>query len=167
VYPGNRIRQLLYLDQHTYLQSLNDRNDRATMGASIECREPFMDYRLMEGLGTLDKDYLFKGKKSKYILKSTMGKYLPEYILNFRKVGFSVPWNRYILNMPYLREHFEQMDQSEIFRMDPFNQIDIKKIKDDFLNNQSQNELLARQLFFISLWYKIYRERISKLQQAH
>jgi asparagine synthase (glutamine-hydrolysing) len=35
LYPGS-FRQALYFDQHTYLCSLLDRNDRCTMGASIE-----------------------------------------------------------------------------------------------------------------------------------
>ena len=53
VYPNNLQRQALYLDQHTYFYSLNDRNDRATMAASLECRVPFLDHRLMEGLGNI------------------------------------------------------------------------------------------------------------------
>ena len=51
LYPGNLRRQALYFDQHTYLCSLLDRNDRCTMGASIECREPFLDQRLVAGFG--------------------------------------------------------------------------------------------------------------------
>jgi asparagine synthase (glutamine-hydrolysing) len=43
MYPNSLRRQALYFDQHTYLCSLLDRNDRCTMGASIECREPFLD----------------------------------------------------------------------------------------------------------------------------
>ena len=46
LYPNNLRRQALYFDQQTYLRSLLYRNDRATMGASIECREPFLDQRL-------------------------------------------------------------------------------------------------------------------------
>ncbi len=40
------LRQILYYEQNTYLQSVLDRNDRMTMGASIECREPFLDINL-------------------------------------------------------------------------------------------------------------------------
>ena len=89
IYPKNLRRQALYFDQHTYLCSLLDRNDRCTMGASIECREPFLDQRLLAGLGTLDDKWLFKGKKGKFILKSAMQSRLPEEILTFKKVGLS------------------------------------------------------------------------------
>ena len=95
LYPNNLRRQALYFDQHTYLCSLLDRNDRCTMGASIECREPFLDQRLIIGLGSLEDKWLFKGEKWKYILKSAMADRLPEEILKFKKVGLSVPWGDY------------------------------------------------------------------------
>ena len=97
LYPDNLRRQALYFDQHTYLCSLLDRNDRCTMGASIECREPFLDQRLIAGLGSLDDKWLFTGKKGKFILKSAMEKRLPNEILQFRKVGLSTPWG----GLPY------------------------------------------------------------------
>jgi asparagine synthase (glutamine-hydrolysing) len=55
-----------YFDQHTYLRSLLHRNDRTTMGASIECREPFLDQRLLTGLGSLEDKWLFTGKRKVY-----------------------------------------------------------------------------------------------------
>src|SRR5262249_21927556 len=50
LYPRDLVRQAMYSDQHTFLCSILDRNDRMTMGASIECRVPFLDYRLVETL---------------------------------------------------------------------------------------------------------------------
>ena len=58
------------------------------MGASIECREPFLDPRLIVGLGSLEDKWLFTGKKWKFILKSAMEKRLPDEILKFRKEYF-------------------------------------------------------------------------------
>jgi asparagine synthase (glutamine-hydrolysing) len=98
LYPNNLQRQALYFDQHTYMCSLLDRNDRCTMGASIECREPFLDPRLIAGLGTLNDKLLFSGKKGKYILKSTMENKLPQEILNFKKIGLSSPWENYLVS---------------------------------------------------------------------
>ncbi len=159
IYPGNPIRQLLYLDQHTYLQSLNDRNDRATMGASIECREPFMDYRLMEGIGTLKNDFLFKGKKNKYLLINSIGKSLPDYIRNFKKMGFSVPWAAYIKEEEYFQHHLFNLEKSDIFKTGIFNKIDIKKVRDEFMNHNLHQPLII-QLVFISIWYDNYFKRI-------
>lgn len=156
LYPKEPERQLLYFDQHTYLQSLNDRNDRATMGASIECREPFQDYRLMEGLGSLETKYLLSGSKGKYLLKTTMKKYLPEYILGHKKVGFSVPWKNLINNSEELNSAYQEFLESDIFEL-----VGLNKSSKNTLIQYSQDKYnlfdqLLLQLFFMYIWKKHY-----------
>lgn len=160
IYPGNSLRQLLYLDQHTYLQSLNERNDKATMGASIECREPFMDYRLMEGIGTLKDSLLFKGEKNKYLLVNTIGRSLPGFIKKLKKRGFSAPWAEYIKEDDYFRHHLFSLEKSDILKTGIFNKIQIKKIRDEFINYNCHQPLII-QLVFISIWYECYFKRIQ------
>lgn len=157
IYPNSAMRQLLYYDQHTYLQSLNDRNDRATMGASIECREPFQDYRLAEGLGTLDLKWLTSGKKGKRILKETMQKYLPEYITKFRKIGLSVPWIQLIKQSPELNDLWNNFSANPSLENDTLDKVDLKSILKD-INNEvvSKYEPLALQYFMFYIWKNNY-----------
>jgi asparagine synthase (glutamine-hydrolysing) len=157
VYPNDPTKQLLYYDQHTYLQSLNDRNDRATMAAGIECREPFQDYRLMEGLGTLDKDWLTKGKKGKYILKKSMHALLPDYITNFRKVGLSVPWIDLILKSDELRAQWNDFASQKSFDNDLLDKINIKPLIKGITNGQrSEYDSLVLQYFMYYIWNRSY-----------
>ncbi len=162
LYPKSLQRQAMYFDQHTYLNSLNDRNDRATMAASIECRVPFLDSRLMAGLGTLGDDWFFKGKKSKHILREAYTNILPMATLGFRKVGFSVPWIDFIFKNKKFKQHWNDMETCDIFRMGIFKFINIKQLKLDLAKGDHTNEQLLRQLFFISLWWKQYMEHFSK-----
>lgn len=166
VYPDNLLRQLLYLDQHTYLPSLNERNDRATMGASIECREPFMDYRLMTGLGTLPDKWLFQGKKNKFLLFDTIGRQLPDYIRTHRKVGLSVPWPEIIKTDPYFRESLETLPQSELFAMGILGKLDLAKVKDEFLKFGKHQPIIV-QLVFFNIWYNTYFKRIQRFSTAY
>jgi len=161
VYPDNPRRQAMYLDQHTYVCSLNDRNDRATMAASIECRVPFLDHRLAEGLGTLSDDWFFKGKKSKYILKTAYNKTLPDYILNFRKIGFSVPWIKYIRESKKLQQQWNDMEHCDIFKQGIFEHFDFPKLKAQSKAGDFSSLQLKRQLFFISLWWKQYQTNLK------
>lgn len=156
IYPNNIARQTLYYDQHTYLCSLNDRNDRATMAASIECRDPFLDYKLMEGVGTLSDNYLFKGKKGKNILLKSMGPYLPKEIINNKKIGFSTPFISLLSGNKELKEKWDNLLDSEIFNLEPLNRIDLNLLKTGLLTNDSNYQLILRQLFFFDLWYKAY-----------
>jgi asparagine synthase (glutamine-hydrolysing) len=156
LYPKEPERQLLYFDQHTYLQSLNDRNDRATMGASIECREPFQDYRLMEGLGTLDTKYLLRGTKGKYLLKTTMKKYLPKYIMQHKKVGFSVPWKKLIDSSDELKTAYHEFLKSDLFELIGLNNDSKSMLIKSTQDKDHLFDQLLLQLFFMYIWKKHY-----------
>ena len=156
LYPGNLRRQALYFDQHTYLCSLLDRNDRCTMGASIECREPFLDPRLIIGLGALDDKWLFTGKKGKYILKTAMQDRLPQDILNFRKIGLSAPWGDYVAKNPAFAHELESFSKSDIFRMPYFENIDIAKLITKLQKGDIQMTPYIMPLFMLHMWQKNY-----------
>lgn len=156
LYPNNLRRQALFFDQHTYLCSLLDRNDRCTMGASIECREPFLDQRLLIGLGSLDDKWLFKGKKWKYILKSAMKNRLPEEILKFKKVGLSVPWGDYLLKSPEFMHEIESFSKSDLFLLPYFEHIDAKKLVLDLQKGDLRMISYIMPLFMMHIWLKTY-----------
>ena len=161
LYPNNLKRQALYFDQHTYLCSLLDRNDRCTMGASIECREPFLDPRLLAGLGSLNDDWFFTGKKGKYILKTAMSEKLPSEILNFRKVGLSVPWGDYIIKSPAFKDELENFSRSEMFQMPYFENINAKKLILNLQKGDLKMTPYIMPLFMMHIWIKNYVDKFS------
>lgn len=159
VYPKNRLRQLLYLEQHTHLYTLNDRNDRTTMGSSIECRDPFLDPNLVIGVGSLDDRYFHIKGKGKDLLMNSIGKKLPPYITSHRKVGMSVPWDTLILENPYLRDILENLPNSPLFAYKPYCYLDVKGIVSDFKKNPKLHYPTIRQIFFTAMWYQIKFEQ--------
>ena len=86
LYPSDLMRQAMYSDQHTFLCSLLDRNDRMTMGASIECRVPFLDYRLVEGLAALPASRS-ESAASPNGSRRAIGPRLPEAVRAFESGG--------------------------------------------------------------------------------
>lgn len=159
LYPNNLRRQALYFDQHTYLCSLLDRNDRCTMGASIECREPFLDPRLVIGLGSLDDKWLFTGKKSKFILKTAMNSRLPTEILNFKKIGLSVPWGNYLLNSPGFKEELDLFSKSDLFHIPYFENINAKKLVLQLRKGDTKMIPYVMPLFMMHIWLKTYPQK--------
>ena len=159
LYPDNLRRQALYFDQHTYLCSLLDRNDRCTMGASIECREPFLDQRLIIGLGSLEDKWLFTGKKWKYILKSAMASRLPDEILNFKKVGLSVPWGDYLVKSPGFIAELESFSKSDLFQMPYFETIDAKKLVLNLRKGDTKMIPYIMPIFMMHIWLKNYANK--------
>lgn len=154
LYPGDSVRQAMYLDQHTFLVSLLDRNDRMTMGASIECRVPFLDYRLVERLSASPTDKLIRPGPSKAVLRGALGDRLPEQVLKGRKWGFGVPWDRYLREVPDLRELVLNLPDTRPIADGPFERTAVQSLVRAFMAGDRNTNALLRQLVLIAVWHK-------------
>jgi asparagine synthase (glutamine-hydrolysing) len=164
LYPDNLVRQAMYSDQHAFLSSILDRNDRMTMGASIECRVPFLDYRLVEGLASLPSAQLLAGRESKHLLRAGLGERLPEAIRRGRKWGFGVPWAKYFRDVPELREWVAQLPYRDPIATGPFMRQRLQTVVKEFLAGATIHDALIRQLVMVSVWHQSYFEKVRELQ---
>ena len=85
------LNKLLYADTKTYLHELLMKQDQMSMAASIESRVPFLDHKLVEFTAALPERMKLRGWRTKYILRESMKRVLPQEILTRRKMGFPVP----------------------------------------------------------------------------
>jgi asparagine synthase (glutamine-hydrolysing) len=91
---GNRdlISQASLADLLTYLPcDLMNKVDVASMAHSLECRQPFLDYRLVELAARMPSRLKFGPLSSKWMLRRTFDRKLPRQIWNRKKMGFGVP----------------------------------------------------------------------------
>ena len=153
LYPKEPVRQAMYSDQHTFLCSILDRNDRMTMGASIECRVPFLDYRLVEGLAALPSAEFFDGRKGKHLLRQALGDRLPQDVLGHRKWGFGVPWADYFRKRPDLRGLLDSVPDAEPFASGLVDRETTRQLVQEFLNGKNDHLMLVRQLLMIVIWH--------------
>jgi len=153
-HPGEPVRQAMYLDQHTFLCSLLDRNDRMTMGASIECRVPFLDYRLVERLAASPSNSIFPDGRSKAVLRDALGDRLPPEVLAGRKWGFSVPWSSYFRTVPELRRIVEGLPEERPVCDGPFDSRALRALVRSFLDGDPRTDAMMRQLVMISVWHR-------------
>lgn len=65
--------------------------DKVTMAASIECRVPFLDHRLIEFSMSIPSSMKIKFNESKYILKKYALNYMPYEVIYRKKEGFGAP----------------------------------------------------------------------------
>jgi asparagine synthase (glutamine-hydrolysing) len=92
--PLNRI---FYLDLKTFLPCLNlAYADKCSMAASVEVREPLLDYRLVELVMSLPARYKIHGLQQKYIYRRSVAPWVPSAILSRKKAGFSGPVRAWI-----------------------------------------------------------------------
>jgi asparagine synthase (glutamine-hydrolysing) len=82
-------RHLLLLD---YLPALIEHEDKNSMAFGIECRLPFLDYRLVEFVRTLPGTFLCRRGWTKAVLRAALAPYLPEKVRRRpRKLGLPGP----------------------------------------------------------------------------
>jgi asparagine synthase (glutamine-hydrolysing) len=82
---------LFVYDQRTYLAPLLQRQDRMSMAAGLEAREPFLDHAMAEWANALPAEVKLAGGTRKALLKQLAAHWLPAEIIHRRKVGFEMP----------------------------------------------------------------------------
>lgn len=85
--------RMTHFDFKTLLPALLHVEDRMSMAHGIESRVPFLDRELVEFAATIPANIKFKNGNMKHILRSAMGRYVPERIMDRKdKMGFPTPF---------------------------------------------------------------------------
>jgi len=96
---GDYARRLMEVDLETQLpDDLLLLTDKMTMAASLECRVPFLDHRLVELSARMPARFKIRGRRLKHVLKKALAGTLPDEILNRRKRGFGAPMGAWLKN---------------------------------------------------------------------
>jgi len=93
---GGLLDRVLYADLKTYLVELLMKQDQMSMAASIESRVPFLDHHLVEFAAGLPANRKLSGWSTKRILREAVRDVLPQSILERPKMGFPVPFGRWV-----------------------------------------------------------------------
>ena len=89
-------------DLTNFLAPLLRRLDRMSMAASVECRVPLLDQRLVRYVVNTPLSYRLNGATDKWALKQIAERYLPHDLVHRKKVGFPLPIADYLA--PLARE---------------------------------------------------------------
>jgi asparagine synthase (glutamine-hydrolysing) len=91
--------KMTHFDMFGSLPALLQVEDRMSMAVSIESRVPLLDRRIVDLVANMPPAMKFKGAEMKYILKRSIGDFLPPKILNRKdKMGFPVPLHLWARN---------------------------------------------------------------------
>lgn len=150
----NIIDKMLAIDFKTYLvDDILVKVDRATMSASLEGREPFLDHRLVEFVAQLPPSYKINGTDQKLLLKSIARKYIPKDLIDRPKMGFSVPLNEWFQKelSSLLNEYF---DLEKLKKVTCINAEEVHKIYSQWLKFPEINYNKVWILLIFLMWYE-------------
>ncbi|SNZ06175.1 asparagine synthase (glutamine-hydrolysing) [Persephonella hydrogeniphila] len=150
----NIIDKMLATDFKTYLvDDILVKVDRATMNTSLEGREPFLDYRLIEFVAQLPSSYKINENDKKILLKSIAHKYIPKDMIDRPKMGFSVPLNEWFQKelSSLLNEYF---DLEKLKKVTCINAEEVHKIYSQWLKFPEVNYNKIWILLIFLMWYE-------------
>lgn len=155
---SNNIQEnkMLY-DMMTYLpDDILVKVDRASMMYSLETRNPFLDYRVVEASFSIPHKYKYWNGNKKYILKEILYQYVPKELLERPKKGFSIPVQKW-LHYDFSSLMKSYMEPNRIRAQGIFDCNKISEFYAKFRNSDSRviNEIMWSMLMF-QLWYDEY-----------
>lgn len=141
-------------DLTTYLPcDLMTKVDIASMAHSLECRQPFLDYRLVELAAAMPVRYKYRRGRGKRILLDVFGELLPPSVSRRAKMGFGVPldhWFRGELR-DYVRDVLLDPRTTErgYFRTDV-----VQRMIDDHQAGRFDHAYRLWALLVLELWHR-------------
>ena len=142
------------IDYETYLvDDILQKVDRATMTASLEGREPFLDHRVIEWAAQLPDEYKYFNGTKKYILKEIVHQYVPKSMMDRPKMGFAIPIADWLSkDLRYLVEEFlneEKINTQGIFQWNA-----IKELKANFFGGKKELDYKIWYILMFQMWYE-------------
>lgn len=144
---------MMAIDYETYLvDDILQKVDRATMTASLEGREPYLDHRVIEWAAQLPDDYKYHKGEKKYILKEIVHQYVPKELLDRPKMGFAIPIANWLSSD--LRDLVESfVNEKTIISQGIFNWNEVNKIKTAFYKGKKEFDVKMWYLLMFQMWY--------------
>lgn len=153
----NFLNRILYVDQKTFLPSLNlTYTDKASMAASVEVRVPLLDHRLVEFSACVPPDYKIRGLKQKYILKKAAERFLPKEVVWRKKAGFGAPVRAWVKNKKIKEMIYDLLSKESINRRAIFNYAEINKILNNNFTGREDNALQIWELLTLEIWFRTF-----------
>ncbi len=149
------VTKKMYIDMHFWLpQDILLKADKMTMANSIELRVPLLDSVLFDYARQIPTKFLVKNKQTKYLFREIAHEKIPEEWSKRRKLGFPVPFSKWIHEEKYykkIKETFNR-DYVELF----FDKEFINILLEDHYNNIKNNGRKIYNIYVFLVWYEVY-----------
>jgi len=131
--------------------------DAASMANSLEVRNPYLDYRLMEYSFNLPQSFKINNGTPKYLMKKLLERYLPKELVYRRKWGFPAPIGDWLSrDLSYLVDKW--LDPQRIRLQGLFNEKRVSYYVNAFRGGKKYHDKRLWSLIFFQMWHSKYIE---------
>jgi asparagine synthase (glutamine-hydrolysing) len=156
------LSKMLYVDTKGWLaDDLLIKADKITMANSVELRVPLLDHKVLEYAAGLSPRHKIRGITTKHILKEALRERIPREIINRKKTGFPLPYERWL--QTDLKTHVKDilLDRSSVAR-GYFNEQQIENV---LLRNVDQYAPEVFTLVILELWHRAFMDGTLRNRQ--
>ncbi len=141
-------------DLQTYLPcDLNTKVDIASMGHGLECRQPFLDHRLVEFAASLPVQMKLKSGRGKWLLHKAFADRIPSNIFGRSKMGFGVPISHWFRTDLKTLLHDSVLGQHAAIH-DYFSKPAIQCLFDQHQRNEFDHSYRLWSLLMLEMWFQ-------------
>ncbi len=153
---GDGVNRMMQLDLVTQMpDDLLMLTDKMSMAASLECRVPLLDERLVNLAMSMPGEQKIRGRELKSIMKRALEPMLPKNILYRKKRGFGAPMGAWFKNE--LKPMMEHLLSTEVIqKRGLFKPSIVATMIEEHGSNQADrtDELMA--LINLEIWSRMY-----------
>lgn len=149
------ILKKMYIDMNFWLpQDILLKADKMTMANSLELRVPFLDKEVWNVARKIPTKYLIRNNQTKEIFRSVAVQEMPKDWSSRRKLGFPVPFSKWIREEKYYLEVKKYFNEDYVSKF--FNQEKINKLLENHYYNKENNGRKIYNIYIFLIWYKVY-----------
>lgn len=151
----SELEKKMYIDMHFWLpQDILLKADKMSMANSVELRVPFLDREVWKVAKTIPNKYLIRHKQTKEIFRNIAGEMLPKEWSTRRKLGFPVPFSKWIKEEKYYTLVKEAFNEKYVDKF--FDKKVINDLLEDHYHNIKNNGRKIYNIYIFLVWYRVY-----------
>jgi asparagine synthase (glutamine-hydrolysing) len=151
---------MLYFEQRTYLPSLLMRLDKASMASALECRVPFLDYRLVEWSYLIPDRYKLRlATANKFLVKKVAERWLPRDIVYRPKSGFGNPLAKWLRNPAGLGRYVDLLTDETANTRGLFDRRGVERLVREHLDGAADHSEALWGMMSLEMWCRAFIDR--------
>ncbi|WP_027964387.1 asparagine synthase (glutamine-hydrolyzing) [Halalkalibacillus halophilus] len=156
------VNQMQYVDIHTWMRGdILLKADRMTMAHALELRVPFLDKEVFKVASRIPVDQKIANGTTKSILRESAEQFVPDHVLNRKKLGFPVPIRHWLKEELYdwARGLIRDSQTDHLLHKDF-----ILELLDKHRQGKQDYSRKIWTVLMFMLWHQIYIEKVYNIE---